>query len=225
MATRRFPRTLAATILVLAVPMAACGGKDDTKGSGKDNDSTPSASDPTTTESASGSGCDAAPPEEGAFETPVTTTSYSTGTFVIKLELSDGTTDCLEYDGPFVDLGFGIDDSWTLDDDSAALELTMGDVDAGLVMSVTDRNDDDSDDLTGLGEVEAFTGIEYDGKYFSDGFYTYCDTELLDLTTTSAAGTFSCKDLPGNPDGGPFDGAKGTDLVVTSATGWWTATA
>lgn len=213
--------------VALTVSLAACGDDEPEGSDAVETVTVQESATPTetaaTTEPApattSAPGAPAAPsgkckttPPTGELVTPAGQVTYTTGSGGLKIELSDGTSGCVEFEVTEGDAG-----EW--DPDSNELEVEMGSTAAGLYLTISDYSDDKVDDIA-ANEGEPFTGIQYDGLYWVDSFHTGCTVDLRALDETSSAGTFECGTDLVPWSGGPW-GAPETEITIVSASGWW----
>ena len=175
-------------------------------------------------ETTASSQCDRKP-TSGTVARPAQSVDFASGTAAFTVKMSDGTSKCVVAQGQTTA-------SWNPDGGGEAkLDLRTGNLNSGLYFSVTDRSSDTGDDIpTSAGKVPgAFLALAVDGNYFNDGWETQCSTTLTTFDATTAAGTFTCKELTALGSSGAFDAMPSTSPVpsgaatpkVESASGWF----
>lgn len=222
----RAPGLLLAALLPLT--LAACG--DDGDAAATDEETT-SSSEPagtvtedteTATETASEEpagpeavACPAAP-TAGGVDTSGDRTMYASGSAALVVTRADGTSTCLEADGLSADSILGS----YYDPEEPEVSITVGDVDAGVVFSLTPEFLPVAPGS--LATSDYFFGVQAEGDYFP--VYAGCDLFLMGLSATSTTVEFSCGEVEGTGEG-PFSGANVEPAAngIASVTGWLTA--
>ncbi|GAA4820636.1 hypothetical protein GCM10025786_30230 [Nocardioides caeni] len=189
-----------AALTLLALPLTACSGDDESPDADKGVDGPCAALD------------------EGEFAPASTYGDYVIGSFAIQYELSDGSSECVVIDEAAA-VG-----SYEVAGKDTQIYVDLGDVDLGLTVDIASYVEEGDEPLA-LGAVPGGIGLQIEQRYYSAPDPSACTVTLAELTAETFAGSFTCDNVPGYADFvGPFGGEK-TDASVVSAAGWWRASA
>ena len=166
-------------------------------------------------------------PESGSAAVPTDNTTLANGSAAFTVTLDDGTEKCVTPTRSPGDEGA----TWRVDDDKSTFRFRVGDVEAGVLVSLTDRERSTDDDLpteVPYAYSDAFIGLQVDGAYFPDSMHNKCDMTLTAVSAELVSGSFECADLE-VMERGPFassgDAPEQTSTAqkLVAAKGWFVA--